>query len=222
MKPTPYHHSTVIAYALSAYAVTAIPCVFLGFQVDYPDFEFYHPPLHRFLDSRDVRFDESVFYYAHYPCRGLPLHPPPLFLAPSPPASAPPVPPSPPWSCPVSPLSSLRHFCDRLLWASGGVGAGSAAAGGTQSWGASLGGAGSGDAGTGSASLGGAGARGAGTGGASSWGAGARGAGTGGASSEETGAGGTTTAELTVPPHRYNMHLQALRWLQRKEQERLE
>ncbi|CAI7821528.1 unnamed protein product [Closterium sp. NIES-54] len=188
-----------------------IPCVFLGFPVDYPDFEFYHPPLHRFLDSRDVRFDESVFYYAHYPCRGLPLHPPPLFLAPSPPASAPPVPPSPPWSCPV-----------RLLWASGGVGAGSAAAGGTQSWGASLGGAGSGDAGTGSASLGGAGARGAGTGGASSWGAGARGAGTGGASSEETGAGGTTTAELTVPPHRYNMHLQALRWLQRKEQERLD
>ncbi|CAI7838232.1 unnamed protein product, partial [Closterium sp. NIES-54] len=32
----------------------AIPYVFLGFPVDSPDFSFYHPPLHRFLDSRDV------------------------------------------------------------------------------------------------------------------------------------------------------------------------
>ncbi|CAI7833694.1 unnamed protein product [Closterium sp. NIES-53] len=29
-------------------------CVFLGFPMDTPDFAFYHPPLHRFLDSRDV------------------------------------------------------------------------------------------------------------------------------------------------------------------------
>ncbi|CAI7866532.1 unnamed protein product [Closterium sp. NIES-53] len=53
----------------------AIPCVFLGFPVDSPDFSFYHPPLHRFLDSRDVRFDEFVSYYTRCPCRGLPGRP---------------------------------------------------------------------------------------------------------------------------------------------------
>ncbi|CAI5511050.1 unnamed protein product, partial [Closterium sp. Naga37s-1] len=74
----------------------AIPCVFLGFPVDSLDYAFYHPPLHQFLDSRDIRFDESVTYYTRYPCRGLPVPPPPLFLAPSPPpAPAPPVPPPP-------------------------------------------------------------------------------------------------------------------------------
>ncbi|CAI7784554.1 unnamed protein product [Closterium sp. NIES-54] len=30
----------------------AIPCVFLGFPVGSPDYSFYHPPLHQFLDSR--------------------------------------------------------------------------------------------------------------------------------------------------------------------------
>ncbi|CAI7774432.1 unnamed protein product [Closterium sp. NIES-53] len=52
----------------------AIPSVFLGFPEDSSDFTFYHPPLHRFFYSRDVRFDESVPYYVRYPCRGLP-HP---------------------------------------------------------------------------------------------------------------------------------------------------
>ncbi|CAI7772234.1 unnamed protein product, partial [Closterium sp. NIES-53] len=85
---------------------SAIPCVFLGFPVDSPDNTFYHPPLHHFLDSRDVWFDDSVSYYAHYPCRGLPVPPPPLFLAPSPPpARAPPVPPPPPRPA----LSGVSH-----------------------------------------------------------------------------------------------------------------
>ncbi|CAI7857773.1 unnamed protein product [Closterium sp. NIES-54] len=35
----------------------AIPCIFLGFPVDSPDYAFYHPPLHQFLDSRDVPVD---------------------------------------------------------------------------------------------------------------------------------------------------------------------
>ncbi|CAI7895368.1 unnamed protein product [Closterium sp. NIES-53] len=117
-----------------------------------PDYTFYHPPLHHFLDSRDVCFDESVSYYARYPYRGLPVPPPPLFLAPSPlPAPAPPVPPPPP-----SPALS----------------AGDAAARGTRFGGALLRGVG-----VGGASLGGAGAGGAGTSGASSGGAGAGGAG---------------------------------------------
>ncbi|CAI7810426.1 unnamed protein product [Closterium sp. NIES-53] len=116
----------------------AIPCVFLGFPVDSLDFSFYHLPLHYFLDSRDVRFDESMSYYTRYPCRGLPVPPPPLFLAPSPPlAPAPPVPPPPLGPAP-----------------SGGAGAGGAATGGARSGGTLLRGAGAGGAGTGGASLG--------------------------------------------------------------------
>ncbi|CAI5950244.1 unnamed protein product [Closterium sp. NIES-65] len=30
------------------------------------DFTFYHPPLHRFFDSRDISFDKSVPYYVSY------------------------------------------------------------------------------------------------------------------------------------------------------------
>ncbi|CAI7807986.1 unnamed protein product [Closterium sp. NIES-53] len=95
----------------------------------------------------------------------------------------------------------------------GGAGARAIGAGG-----ASSGGAGVGGAGAGGASSGGACARGTGAGGASSGGARAGGAGDVGASTEETGAGGTTTA----PPHRYDTRLQTLRWLERKEMERLE
>ncbi|CAI7911032.1 unnamed protein product [Closterium sp. NIES-54] len=46
---------------------SAISCVFLGFPEDSFDYTFYHPPLHRFFDSRDVRFDESVPYYVSSP-----------------------------------------------------------------------------------------------------------------------------------------------------------
>ncbi|CAI5465558.1 unnamed protein product [Closterium sp. Yama58-4] len=83
----------------------AVPCVFLGFPEGSSDFTFYHPPSHRFFDSRDVRFDESVPYYVRYPSRGLPVPPPPLFLAPAPPppAPAPPVPP------PVPAPSGVSH-----------------------------------------------------------------------------------------------------------------
>ncbi|CAI7853212.1 unnamed protein product [Closterium sp. NIES-54] len=63
---------------------------------------------------------------------------------------------------------------------------------------------------------------GTGAGGASSGGAGAGGAGVVGASTEETGAGGMTTAAPDAPPHRYDTRLQALRWLEREERERLE
>ncbi|CAI7841647.1 unnamed protein product [Closterium sp. NIES-54] len=76
----------------------AVPCVFLSFPENSSDYTFYHRPLHRFFDSRDVRFDESVPYYVRYPCRGLPVPPAPLFLT-SAPSPAPPVQPPPPWSC---------------------------------------------------------------------------------------------------------------------------
>ncbi|CAI5946786.1 unnamed protein product [Closterium sp. NIES-65] len=77
----------------------AVPCVFLGFPEDSSDFTFYHPPSHRFFDSRDVRFEESTPYYVRYPSRGLPVPPPPLFLTAAPPP-APPVQPPPPGPAP--------------------------------------------------------------------------------------------------------------------------
>ncbi|CAI7884457.1 unnamed protein product [Closterium sp. NIES-54] len=176
----------------------AIPCVFLGFPVGSPDYSFYHPPLHQFLDSRDVRFDESVSYYTWYPCRGLPVPPPPLFLASSlPPAPAPPVPPTP--------LVLPRQVTVDSV----GVGAGGAATGFTRSGGARSRGAGVGGAGTrGSSSVGA--------------GAGAGGAGVVVAGTEEMGAGGSPTASPTVPPHRHDTRFQALCWLEREEEERLE
>ncbi|CAI7766506.1 unnamed protein product [Closterium sp. NIES-54] len=226
----------------------AIPSVFLGFPVGSLDYSFYHPPLHQFLDSRDVRFDESVSYYTQYPYRGLPVPPPPLFLAPSPPpAPAPPVPPPPPLVLPHQSLQQPPALPRQVTVDSVGVGAGGAATGGTRSRGARLRGAGARVASAGGASFGCAGARGSGTGGASSRGTGAGGAGTGGASSggagaggtgtggassggagaggadtEETGAGGSPTALPTASPHRHDSRFQALRRLERKEQERVE
>ncbi|CAI7753734.1 unnamed protein product [Closterium sp. NIES-54] len=171
----------------------AIPCVFLGFPMGSPDYSFYHPPLDKFLDSRDVRFDESVSYYTRYPCRGLPVPPPPLFLAPSPPpAPAPPVPPPPLGPAPlgVSHATPLSSVARQVTVDSVGVGAGGTATGGTRSGGACSRGVGARGAGAGGASSGGVGAGGHGTGGASCGGAGAGGAGAGGASFEGTGAGG--------------------------------
>ncbi|CAI7797523.1 unnamed protein product [Closterium sp. NIES-54] len=212
----------------------AIPCVFLGFPVDSPNYTFYHPPLHQFLDSRDIWFDESLSYYACYSCRGLTVPVPPLFLAPSPPPTpVPPVPLLPPGPAPSgvshatpvpsvarqvaspSPQSSSQSpqqpsaLPRQVTMDSGGIGAGGAAtgSGGAGARGATSGGAGAGGAGAGGASSRGVGAGGAGARGASSGVAGASGTGPGGASSGETGAGGTTTA----PPHHHDTRLQAAR-----------
>ncbi|CAI7895595.1 unnamed protein product [Closterium sp. NIES-53] len=70
----------------------ATPCVFLGFPLDAPGWQFYHPTLRHVLSSLDVTFDESVPYYRLFPYRTAPLPPPPLFLAPG----RPPVDPLPP------------------------------------------------------------------------------------------------------------------------------
>ncbi|CAI7902569.1 unnamed protein product [Closterium sp. NIES-54] len=164
----------------------AIPCVFLGFPLDSSDYTFYHPPLYRFFDSRDVWFDESVSYYTRYPCQGLPVPPPPLFLALFPPlAPAPPVHPPPPGlalfldlshATPLpsvarkvpSPSALPRH----VAVDSGGVGFGGM--------------------GTGCASSEGTGAKGTDAGGASSEGAETEGVGAGGARCEGAGAEGTS------------------------------
>ncbi|CAI5457664.1 unnamed protein product [Closterium sp. Yama58-4] len=222
----------------------AIPCVFLGFPVDSSNYTFYHPPLHWFLDSRDIRFDESVSYYTQYPCRGLPVPPPPLYLAPSPPpAPASPVPPPPPGPA----LSGVSHATPLPLVAhqvaspslqsssqspqqpstrsrqvtvdsggagAGGAGAGGATTGGARPGGACLRGAGARGAGTGGASFGGAGAGGVGTSGASFEGAGA-----GGASSEETGTGGTTTTPPTATTHLQQLDLREQQEEEQEEEE---
>ncbi|CAI7891012.1 unnamed protein product [Closterium sp. NIES-53] len=41
----------------------AIPCVFLGFVPDAPQWQFYHPTSRRVLPSQDVTLDESVPFY---------------------------------------------------------------------------------------------------------------------------------------------------------------
>ncbi|CAI7854840.1 unnamed protein product [Closterium sp. NIES-53] len=63
----------------------AIPCVFLGFVLDAPGWQFYPLTSRRVLPSQDVTFDESVPFYRLFPYRSAPPPPPPLFLAPGPP-----------------------------------------------------------------------------------------------------------------------------------------
>ncbi|CAI7815118.1 unnamed protein product [Closterium sp. NIES-53] len=41
----------------------AVPCIFLGFPLDAPGWQFYHPTSRRVLSSQDITFDESVSYY---------------------------------------------------------------------------------------------------------------------------------------------------------------
>ncbi|CAI7853180.1 unnamed protein product, partial [Closterium sp. NIES-54] len=63
----------------------AIPCVFLGFVLDAPGWQFYHPTSRRVFPSQNVTFDESVPIYRLFPYRSAPPLPLPLILAPSPP-----------------------------------------------------------------------------------------------------------------------------------------
>ncbi|CAI7818594.1 unnamed protein product [Closterium sp. NIES-53] len=73
----------------------AIPCVFLGFVLDAPGWQFYDPASRRVFVSQDVTFDEPVPFYHLFPyCTGPPPPPPPppLFLAPGPPQVDPPAP----------------------------------------------------------------------------------------------------------------------------------
>ncbi|CAI7903165.1 unnamed protein product, partial [Closterium sp. NIES-54] len=63
----------------------AIPCVFLGFVLDMPGWQFYHPTSRRVFPSQDVTFDEPAPFYRLFPYRSAPPPPPPLFLAPGPP-----------------------------------------------------------------------------------------------------------------------------------------
>ncbi|CAI7927310.1 unnamed protein product, partial [Closterium sp. NIES-54] len=64
-------------------------CVFLGFPIDAPGWQFYHLGSRRVLYSQDVTFDEFVSFYCLHPHRSSPMPLPPLALVSDPPAVAP-------------------------------------------------------------------------------------------------------------------------------------
>ncbi|CAI7930393.1 unnamed protein product [Closterium sp. NIES-54] len=204
----------------------AIPCVFLGFVLDAPGWQFYHPTSRRVLLSQDVMLDESVPFYRLFPYRSAPPPPPPLFLAPGPP----PIDPLPPHG--LAPSDVYQWLVRRARLRSGAPGAGGtgdagaggvgviAGAGGLRGTAAAgpggartrdtraagtggVGGTGAGDptkpgaAGAGGSSAGGAGTGGAGAGGAGVGGPGTGGAGAAGARAVDPGAG---SAGGTVRP----------------------
>ncbi|CAI7899431.1 unnamed protein product [Closterium sp. NIES-54] len=139
------------------------------------------------MDIARTSMIHALSYYTRYPCRGPPVPPPPLFLAPyPPPAPAPPVPPPPLGPAPsgvshATPLPSVTRQVTSPFPKSSSQSPQQPLALPRQvtvdSWGVGAGGAD-----TGGARSGGAHSRGAGAGGASSGGAGARGASTDGAS----------------------------------------
>ncbi|CAI7834911.1 unnamed protein product [Closterium sp. NIES-54] len=151
----------------------AVPCVFLGFPLDAPGWQFYHPTLRRVLSSQDVTFDESVPYYRLFPYRTAPLPPPPLFLAPGPPPVDP-LPPQGPAPSGVSQVDAVEPVevavdsgaargAEPAGAGSGGAEPEGAEPGGAESGGAEPGGAESGGAEPGGAEPGGAEPRGAGS-----------------------------------------------------------
>ncbi|CAI7861444.1 unnamed protein product [Closterium sp. NIES-53] len=164
----------------------AIPCIFLGFPLDAPGWQFYHPTSRRVLSSQDVTFDESVPFYSLFPYCSSPLPPPPLFLAPGPP----PVDPlSPQGRAPlgVSQVDPLPGFVPVEVTVDSGAARG-AASWGAEPWGAEPGGARTG--GTGAGGTAGVGAGGTGAGAAEGTGA-AGGGGAAGFGAGGTGAGAT-------------------------------
>ncbi|CAI7739753.1 unnamed protein product, partial [Closterium sp. NIES-53] len=138
-----------------------VPCVFLGFPLDAPGWQFYHPTSRRVLSSQDVTFDESVPFYRLFPYRAAPLPPPPLFLAPGPP----PVDPLPPQGPAPSGVSQVDAVEPVEVAVDSGAARG-AGSGGAESRGAESGGAETGGAEPGGAEPGGIGSRGAEPGGA--------------------------------------------------------
>ncbi|CAI7818081.1 unnamed protein product [Closterium sp. NIES-54] len=153
-----------------------VPCVFLGFPLDAPCWQFYHPTSRRVLSSQDVTFDESVPYYRLFPYRTASLPPPPLFLAPGPPPVDP-LPPQGPAPSGVSQVDAVEPVevavdsgaatgAEPAGAGSGGAGSGGAETEGTEPEGAETGGAEPGGAATGGTEPGGAETEGAEPGGA--------------------------------------------------------
>ncbi|CAI7902315.1 unnamed protein product [Closterium sp. NIES-54] len=118
----------------------ALPCVFLGFVLDAPGWQFYHPASRRVLPSQDITFDESVPFYRLLPYRSAPSLPPPLFLAPGPPPIDP-LPPQGPAPSGVSQVDPLLGTVHVQGVEPGGAESEGAEPGGAESEGAESGGA---------------------------------------------------------------------------------
>ncbi|CAI5946627.1 unnamed protein product [Closterium sp. NIES-64] len=171
----------------------AAPCVFLGFPLDAPRWQFYHPSSRRVLSSQDVTFEKSVPFYRLFPYRTPSLPPPPHFLVPG----APPVDPLPPQGPAPSGVSQFEAVEPFEVAGDSGTAAG-AKPEGADSWGAVRVGAAPGGAETGGAAPGGAEPRGTATGGAEpraakSGGTSSGAAEPGGAASEAAESGGATS-----------------------------
>ncbi|CAI7927902.1 unnamed protein product [Closterium sp. NIES-54] len=126
----------------------AIPRVFLGFVLDAPGWQFYHPTSRCVFPSHDVTFDKSVPFYRLFPYRSAPPPPLPLFLASGPPPVDPPPGGAP---CEVAVDSGAARGT-----ASGGAKLGGAATGCAEPGGAATGGAEPGGTETGGVEPGGA------------------------------------------------------------------
>ncbi|CAI7870031.1 unnamed protein product [Closterium sp. NIES-53] len=118
----------------------AIPCVFLGFSPDAPDWQFYHPTSRCVFPSQDVMFDVSVPFYRLFPYRSVPPLPPPLFLAPGPPPVDP-LPPQGPSLSGVSQLDPLSGIVPVEVAGNSRAASGGAEPGGVESEGTGFGGA---------------------------------------------------------------------------------
>ncbi|CAI7765493.1 unnamed protein product, partial [Closterium sp. NIES-53] len=122
----------------------ATRCVFLGFTLDAPGWQFYQPTSRRVFPSQDVTFDETVPFYRLFPYRSAPPPPPPLFLAPGPPPVDP-LPPQGPAPSGVSRVDPLPRTAPVEVAVSSGAARG-AASGGVEPGVAESDGAGSGGA----------------------------------------------------------------------------
>ncbi|CAI7895332.1 unnamed protein product [Closterium sp. NIES-54] len=224
----------------------AVPCVFLGFPEDSSDFTFYHPPSHRFFDSRDVRFEDSTPYYVRYPSQGLPVPPPPLFLPfappPAPPVQTPPPDPAPssvsqatpppsvaPQVQPPSLQSSSQPAADLVGAGARGEGPTGASSGGpgvgaepVVTGDSCLPRAGAGPADFGGATSGGAGAPSSGPGEPGRVSVGGADCGGGAPDALEGGPGAAAAPDTTPPPHPYPTRHQACVRRAREEQLELE
>ncbi|CAI7788014.1 unnamed protein product [Closterium sp. NIES-53] len=85
-------------------------CVFVGFPIDAPPWQYYHPRESRVFSSQDVTFDESACFYRLHPHASSPVSLAPHFLVPVPP----PVDPLPPQGPAPSGVSQLRGLTTPL------------------------------------------------------------------------------------------------------------
>ncbi|CAI7857477.1 unnamed protein product [Closterium sp. NIES-54] len=111
----------------------AILCIFLGFVLDAPGWQFYHPTSRRVFPSQNVTFDKSVPFYHLFPYGSAPPPPPPLFLAPGPPPVDPFLPqgPAPSGVSQVDPLHGIAPVQSEGA-ETGGVEPGGVATGGAE------------------------------------------------------------------------------------------